>query len=613
MKINKILTGLVLIWIIGSVSAVSEEDPVAYWSFDDISGNSVYDGAGNNDGTIYGAEIVDGILGDALYFDGKEDYIEVYADDSLDLTGEITVEAWIKRGDWSSNWSAIISKTYYSDKWENPWVQYKLSRYVDTDELCFQFATSNSEFATLFGGSNIPQGEWVHVVVTYDRSNLKMYINGKLDTSMIESGSLQSRNTHVFIGRNWDSGYQNEFFNGTIDEISIYNIALTAYEIEERYKALKCTIGETKSCNASKNCAGTQTCVGGFWGSCLKDDTCCGVGCVSGDDCCPSGCSGSDSDCGCINGQTRSCVAENGCMGSQICTNGQWDKCITSKIKINLDKIRSFIPPGYTETIELPLSVEDGVEMKNINIKVSGEVEKWFTCEQIDVSDNTVRSIFVEVPDDITHGRTYHGYLRMGCSPDDIPIEIKVISPIVVLKSNSVEFDPENPTPIGISGAVQNLDTDVLEDIVVTLTITSGAKIISAKGATDAIGPLVTSWSYNDLKRGEVESISLTLEITDPSTDKVGYEMLVGYKNPMTGEAIYGSKTDYITIIKESPKPNGTDTICGDGICDVGEVGDKDYQEKDKEWRPDPLFIIAIALIIVIVVGIWRSGVILKE
>ena len=64
MKINKILV-IVLILMVGVVSA-SDEGLIAHWSFDSISGNTVYDGAGNNDGTIHGAKVADGISGKAL-------------------------------------------------------------------------------------------------------------------------------------------------------------------------------------------------------------------------------------------------------------------------------------------------------------------------------------------------------------------------------------------------------------------------------------------------------------------------------------------------------------------------------------------------------------------
>ena len=73
----------------------------------------------------------------------------------MDVTGEITISAWIKRESGSSEWAGIVSKPYYADRWDIPWIQYKLARCWGIDKLCFEFATNDRDRALLEGNSVI--------------------------------------------------------------------------------------------------------------------------------------------------------------------------------------------------------------------------------------------------------------------------------------------------------------------------------------------------------------------------------------------------------------------------------------------------------------------------
>jgi len=70
-------------------------DTISHWNFDEGSGNVLYDTVRDNDGTINGATFAPGINGTALYFDGTDSVI-VPDDDSLDVTGSLTLSAWVK-------------------------------------------------------------------------------------------------------------------------------------------------------------------------------------------------------------------------------------------------------------------------------------------------------------------------------------------------------------------------------------------------------------------------------------------------------------------------------------------------------------------------------------
>ena len=80
-----------------------------------------------------------------------------------------------------------------------------------------------------FSNAPVAEGEWVHVAVTYDGSNVKFYYNGILDGSIPASGALTIDSGDLGIGR--CSLWHNQGFDGMIDDIRIYNTALTPQEI----------------------------------------------------------------------------------------------------------------------------------------------------------------------------------------------------------------------------------------------------------------------------------------------------------------------------------------------------------------------------------------------
>ena len=79
----------------------------------------------------------------------------------------------------------------------------------------------------------IETGSWYHVAVTYDRNYLSFYINGNLDSSFEETEPLYSNVHSVLIGKTNNNYY---YFNGKIDEVRIYNRALTADENKAHYE-----------------------------------------------------------------------------------------------------------------------------------------------------------------------------------------------------------------------------------------------------------------------------------------------------------------------------------------------------------------------------------------
>jgi hypothetical protein len=193
---------------------------VGYWSLDEGSGATAYDSSGNsNDGTVNGALWTVGKVGGALSFDGVNDYVDCGTGSSLMPTSAITVEAWFNTNS-VSTYGTIASTFYY-------WGYFLR---INPNFAGIEFAPGICYSPT----GIIQTGVWYHVAGTFDGTLAQIYVNGQLVGSQ-RSGSLTySGQSRLRIGNNPDGAL---WFNGVIDEVKIYNRALSAAEILAEYTA----------------------------------------------------------------------------------------------------------------------------------------------------------------------------------------------------------------------------------------------------------------------------------------------------------------------------------------------------------------------------------------
>ena len=200
---------------------VNDPDLVAWFRFNEGSGDKTYDWKNNLEGTIYGATWVTGYIGKALSFDGSDDYVEVPDNDLLDITDAITVEAWVKLDDVTAkHW--IVSK-YYIDGTD----EYGYELEFDNSVFYFAIRSGSSGSKVISGGWAVV-GQWYHVVGTYDGSYVRLFINGKLVAQGSWSYSIGTNNEPLCIGCRTGGNF---YFDGIIDEVRIYKRALTPEEI----------------------------------------------------------------------------------------------------------------------------------------------------------------------------------------------------------------------------------------------------------------------------------------------------------------------------------------------------------------------------------------------
>ena len=208
---------------------------VGYWPF---SGNA-NDASGNgNNGTVNGATLIadrNGIVNSAYSFDGLSNYIQVPHSSSISITGDITMSAWVKtNGSNGQNYQTIISKrqTYWT--WEYAmWLSYHNSTPHNTKLLAARsLGTGNGEY----GWSTTPyiQNNWENWVVTISNNQMKIYKNGVLDQTQVFSLVPVNQTCPLLFGKNTLSDSSEQFY-GNIDDIGIWNRALTPQEVSDLY------------------------------------------------------------------------------------------------------------------------------------------------------------------------------------------------------------------------------------------------------------------------------------------------------------------------------------------------------------------------------------------
>jgi len=200
---------------------------IAWWKLDETEGNNAADSSGNNlNGKLIGdPQWQFGQVGGALMFDGDGDYVDCGNDSAFNITGSITVAAWIKVNKFDKVWQAICTKG------DGAWI---LHRNADTDNIKFNIFDWGSP--DVVGFVNVNDGQWHHVVGAYDGAKIYLYVNGILDSSTPVStwDEMIINEEPVCIGQN--SKYPERSWNGFIDDVRIYSYALSAEEIKDLYE-----------------------------------------------------------------------------------------------------------------------------------------------------------------------------------------------------------------------------------------------------------------------------------------------------------------------------------------------------------------------------------------
>ena len=195
---------------------------MAAYGFNEQGGPTLHDSSGNgNNGTLQGGAswTTSGKYGSAISFNGTNAYVNVPNSASLQLTSAMTLEAWVNPNLRTGVWRDVIYKG--NDNY-----------YLEGDSTTGKpvvggiFAGSN---ANTFGTAGLTVNTWTHLAGTYDGTTLRLYVNGVQVSNFAKTGSIAISTNALQIGG--DSIY-GQYFPGKIDEIRIYNRALSATEIQ---------------------------------------------------------------------------------------------------------------------------------------------------------------------------------------------------------------------------------------------------------------------------------------------------------------------------------------------------------------------------------------------
>lgn len=206
----------------------SEEEPstlltglISAYELDEVSGDAI-DSVGDIDGTVTGAtqHVAGGVVGYCYSFDGDGDWINF--GHNFEYTEAITVALWIKT---AVKNSFVMASTANYLGWAID---------IDNSDHVHAGIFVSGPDASITGGTTITDDVWHHIVITYDKQHLRLYIDGESDATEVDYTTSIEYDPSNFTEVGGESLL---WFNGLIDLIRVWNRALLATEVLELFTA----------------------------------------------------------------------------------------------------------------------------------------------------------------------------------------------------------------------------------------------------------------------------------------------------------------------------------------------------------------------------------------
>jgi hypothetical protein len=216
------------------------EGLAAHWKFDEQQGDIAYDSAGDNHGAIHGAQWTTGWLAGALSFDGLDDYVSVSG--NAVTSTEFTVSAWANHrglGGGRNNTNMIFSQRDDDATPASRSIIVLASERLRDSPYAFAGIQSSAGVLQELTHPKKDYNEWHHYAMTVNASDFILYIDG-LEVNRSPNNQMGNYVTsvdYVDIGRHRYFKRDNGFFNGVIDEVAVWNRALSPEEIRRLYSA----------------------------------------------------------------------------------------------------------------------------------------------------------------------------------------------------------------------------------------------------------------------------------------------------------------------------------------------------------------------------------------
>ena len=260
-----------LISCFGFINLSGQDGLVGYWNFDSLAGNQFEDLSGHeNHGSVFGAELVPGIRGNALGFDGQGDYAKIGGSDTiphlLQELGEGTISLWF-RVEYIPRLHGIAPLFYYGGMAQcdffdaaNQGLILEVGHspiHFESERLYFTIWKNGCTYPSFCFDSRDPikKEQWHHYAVVVGKDFNTGYLNGQeMDNRRYNFGNDSYsqffadalKHEVLWLGKgHWDRTEQ--FLNGAIDELRIYDHALGVEEIEALYQENDGSVGLTHS------------------------------------------------------------------------------------------------------------------------------------------------------------------------------------------------------------------------------------------------------------------------------------------------------------------------------------------------------------------------------
>jgi hypothetical protein len=188
-------------------------------------------GKGNNGTLINGPTFTTDRFGQpnkAINFDGIDDHVSVPNNNTLSGFNEITMSAWVNHNQTTGTLGAIIAKWYQS-------IQDNYLMVLAGGTNKFGAYTNNERGISFESPNSIPINTWNHLVFTHDSSGDKLFFNGYLVASNTVSGTIIYSPQNLLIGADSNLGTLWRFFKGKVDDVRLYNRALSRLEVQQLY------------------------------------------------------------------------------------------------------------------------------------------------------------------------------------------------------------------------------------------------------------------------------------------------------------------------------------------------------------------------------------------
>lgn len=164
--------------------------------------------------------VLDSVTTHSLSLNGTSGYVTVPNNSSIDISGPITIEAWIKVNALTGNYQDIVCRENWGVAGSGGGYEFAIT---NTGKVRLDLYQSHNQYTTAIGGTTITTGTWHHVAGVFDGNQMRVYLNGVLDGSLSTTNGPASGTSPLNIGK---STYTTYYFGGLIDDVRISAAAL---------------------------------------------------------------------------------------------------------------------------------------------------------------------------------------------------------------------------------------------------------------------------------------------------------------------------------------------------------------------------------------------------